>query len=524
MVKSSLVITFFFFDDAKIIITFVFAKKNKKWSSIMLQHLKPLVKDSAIYALGNMSGKVVGLVLLPLYLKNFSIAEYGMLGALDATFQLIVAVVGLNLTGAFARWYWDEEISDRQKSTYFTTLTFVTLMALFVFACFYPMSRTVSTLLFDTGDYTRLIRLMTLSAALELIGNIPAVLSKMQRKAALYSRNLIIRLAVVLASTVVAIVFFNRNIEGVYEAQVIGSIVYLILFLPLTLKNISAKFEVAILVKMLNYSLPLVLSSSFGTILVIADRLTLNFISGSESVGIYSLGHKLANTLKIVIVFSVQATLVPIIFQMVNKPDVKQFISKTFTYFTFGLMVFVIGLSMFGQEIVKFLANDPEYWDAYHIIPFIAFGIVFSMMKDNASYGLQIVKRSGIIASITIFISILNVFLNILFINAVGTIGAGLSTLLSQIVFFFVMLYFASRHYPVSYEFRKVFLSIGAGALICVATFFISDWSLFWRLLIKTALLACYPLILYSLGCFDKNELQALQGFWKKWRKPSTNQ
>ena len=486
----------------------------------MLKHLKPLVKDSVIYALGNASGKIVGFILLPYYSTKLSIAEYGMLGTMEATFQLIVALAGLNLATAFTRWYWDEDVIERQKSTYFTTLATVTFLALFVFACFYPLSRAVSNLLFDTGDYTRLVRLMTFSATLEIVCIIPATLCKMQRKAILYSRNLIIRLFVVLVCTILAVVFFNRKVEGIFEAQIIGSIVHLLLFLPLTIKNISTKFETLILKKMLKFSLPLVLSSSFTTILVIADRYSLNFISGLESVGIYSLGHKLANTLKIVIVLSVQATLAPTIFKMVNNPGVKRFLSKTLTYFTFGLMVFVIGLSVFGQEIVKVLARHPDYWDAYHIIPFIAFGIVFSMMKDNASYCLQIVKRSGIIASITVFVALLNIGLNILLIPFMGAIGAGLSTLMSQIIFFCAMLHFAQRYYPVSYEFRKVFVSIGLGALICIAAFLIRDWALGWRLCTKIALLACFPLGLYLLKFFDKTELRAIKGFWEKWRNP----
>lgn len=487
----------------------------------MLKHLKPLLKDTVIYALGNISGKVAGFILLPFYVEKLTAAEYGMLGTMEATFQLIVALAGLNLYVAFTRWYWDKEINGRQKSTYFTTLVSVVVLALTVFAGVYPLAGTVSSLLLDTAGYTRLIRLVAASAGLEIISLVPATLCKMQRKPAMYTRNIIIRLAVVLVLSLLFVVVFDRKVDGIYEAQIAGTAVYLLLYLPYTLKNIVWKFEKFILLKMLKFGFPLILSSSFSVVLGIADRYSLNFISGLESVGVYSLGYKLANTLKIFIVMSVQLALTPVVFQMADQPGIKRFMSKIMTYFTFGLMFFTIGISLFGQEIVKVLSiGKPDYWDAYLVVPFIAFGTVFGMLKDTAAYGLQIVKRTGVIASVIVFVSLLNVALNMLLIPFMDALGAGLSTLLSQMIYFGATIYYAQRYYPVAYEFRKIFLSIGLGALFCLAAYFVRDWGLAWRLCIKTLLLLTYPVALYFFRFYDRNELLALQGFRDKWRHP----
>ena len=489
----------------------------------MLNHLKPLLKDTAIYALGNISGKIVGLILLPFYVDKLTTAEYGMLGALEATFQLIVAFTGLNLYVAFTRWYWNKEIRDRQRSVFFTTLFSVLLLVVFVVGCIYPIASPISRLLFDSGEYSYLIRLMSFAAGLEVVCQIPATLCKMQRKPIIYTRNIIIRLTVVLLLTIWLVVFCDRKVEGIYEAQVIGAALYLLLFLPYILKNTVVRFEAAVLKKMLNFAFPLMLSSSFAVILSIADRYSLTFISGLASVGIYSLGFKLANTLKIFVVTSVQLALVPTIFQMADKPEIKRFLSKVLTYFTFGLMFFVIGFSLFGQEIIKILTiGRPDYWDAYYVIPFIAFGIVFGMMKDTASYGLQIVNRTGIMASVIAVISILNIALNILLIPLMGAIGAGLSTLLSQIIYFGVMFYYAQRYFPVPYEMRKVIISIVLGMLFCVVAYLIRQWDLGWRLTVKMLLLFSYPFILYLFGFYEKVELQALSGFWVKWKNPGS--
>lgn len=487
----------------------------------MLQHLKPLIKDSAIYAMGSISNKVVGFILLPFYVGKLTTAEYGILGTLEATFQLIVTLASLNLYVAFIRWYSDKELQGRQQSTFFTLLSVIIFIAIFLNICCFPFTSNISRLLFDTDEYSRIVQLMIFSAGLELVGVIPATLCRVQSRSMQYTRNIMIRLGVVLALTILFIVVFDRKLEGIYEAQVIGGIIYLILFIPYIFKNIVVRFEKEILGKMFRYSFPLILSSFFGVLLGVFDRFSLNFLTGLVSVGVYSMGLKLANVLKTLFVQPISMAVLPVMFQMVDKPNAKRFYSKLMTYLTFGLMFLVIGVSIFGQEAVKLLtAKKPDYWDAYMVVPFIAFGIVFGMLKDQAIYSLQIVKRTGVIASIIAFVSLANVGLNILLIPHIGVIGAGLSTLLSQIVYFGVMLRYAQRYYPVPYEYKKVFLSICIGALFCVVAYLIRDWDLSLRLCIKSCLLASYPFLLYLFHFYDKVELQAIQGFWHKWKNP----
>ena len=487
----------------------------------MLQHLKPLIKDSAIYAFGNLTGKFVGLILLPFYLNKLTLTEYGTLGALEATFQVVIALAGLNLYVAFIRYYHDKELQGRQSSAFFTLLTVITFIAILVNVCCFPFSATISRFLFDTAEYSRVVRLMWVSAGLELVGNIPASLCRVQSKSLQYTRNIIIRLGVVLVCTLLFIVVFDRKLEGVYEAQIIGGVVYIALFVPYIIKNTVTKFEKEILVKMFHYSLPLFLSSLFGVLLGVADRFSLNFISGAATVGVYWLGLQIANLLKAIFVQPIGLAIPPLMFRMAEKPNARQFYAKLLKYLIFGLMFPVIVISMFGQEVVKIISIwKPDYWNANTVIPFIAFGILFSMMKDQAIFSLQIVKKTGVVASVIIFVSLLNVGLNILFIPFMGAIGAGLSMLMSQIIYFFAMLHFARRYYPVPYEFGKIFMAIGVGALFCIIAYFIRDCSLICRLTIKTMLLVSYPVILYFTGFYDKVELQAIQGFWKKWRRP----
>ena len=59
----------------------------------MLSKLKNTVKHSAIYSLGNLSAKLVGFILLPIYFHHLTIEEYGIFSILEVTAQIILEVL-----------------------------------------------------------------------------------------------------------------------------------------------------------------------------------------------------------------------------------------------------------------------------------------------------------------------------------------------------------------------------------------------------------------------------------------------
>jgi O-antigen/teichoic acid export membrane protein len=154
------------------------------------------------------------------------------------------------------------------------------------------------------------------------------------------------------------------------------------------------------------------LSSISGIVLSIADRLFCyaNFITGLSELGAYSLGYKIANSVKVLLVTSVQLSINPMIYQMMDKSGNKRFYSKIMLYFCFGVLFCVLGLSIFSKEIVYLLASsNKEYWDAYKVIPLLSFAVLFGMLKDTSLIGLNVSKKTKIIGLVTIKISVLNV-------------------------------------------------------------------------------------------------------------------
>ena len=208
------------------------------------------------------------------------------------------------------------------------------------------------------------------------------------------------------------------------------------------------------------------------------------------------------------------------IYRMMNDPGNKRFYARLLTYYTYGTMIFALAMMVFGMEITKLFARRVEYFDAWYIFPFIIYSIVFGMMKDVATTGLSISKKTKVIAATVIITAVLNLVLNILLIRLWGNQGAALSKMLSMLVFFALTLYYAQKAYPIPYELKRIAIMLIIAAGLYGISVLFNSFDVALRLAAKSIIILSYPLVLYLFGFYEPVELNALQSGWNKWSSP----
>ena len=263
----------------------------------MSNNLKNIIQNSAIYGIGNISTRLVGFVLIPIYTKHLEVSEYGILGLLEITSQILITSFSFSLENGLMRWYWDKNFIQRQKSIFFTIMLMLLILATFMNIIFQPFAKQFTIFLFDNSRHTTLIRLMLISSSLQMIIQVPITLMRLQEKPVRFSIAIICRLVITLILTILFIVVYDRNIQGIYEAQIIGQMAILGIISNYVRINIYPKLEKSIIRSMISYSFPLALASISGVLLTVADRYIIKFMMSIYDVGIYSLGFKTANTI-----------------------------------------------------------------------------------------------------------------------------------------------------------------------------------------------------------------------------------
>jgi len=487
----------------------------------MLADLKKIFSHSIIYGLGTMAPKLAGLILIPLYTKHFPLSDFGIIGLLDSTAQVIIGISGFALYQGFFRWYFEKSVETKRNSLFFTLLLTHALIAVAGIMVLWPMSGYISKLLFGHIGYTYVVRIMAIASLAQMVLIMPSTLLRVQEKAGLYTVGNVLQMAAMLIFTVYFIIFRHQGIEAIYHAQLIGIAVYFIALFKHVLKNISFVFEWKLLKEIVAFCYPLVISTIAVVLLNQADRYFINEFGNLEDLGLYTLGFRLSNTLNIILVASISFAIQPLIFKKMDDPENKRFYSKLMTYYVFVIMFFVLGMTFFGKEIVKLFARREEYYEAYKVIPVLSFAILLNMIKDMAIIGLQITKRTKIIAAVIVIVSALGIGLNFLLVPTFQIYGAAWARLLTGFIYLLLIYFYSQKHYPIPYEVRKLLLMVVIGALFYIPVYLLNDQGLMIRLAIKFLLIIAYPFTLYLFGFFEQVEIRMLKGAWAKWRKPS---
>lgn len=493
----------------------------------MLKSVKSSFKETLIYSFGNIAVKIVGLILIPLYTnpKFFSVNDFGILGILEICGLVLTAFMASALPQSLVRWYWDDEFKNRQRGIFFMTLAVQIIVSLFFCLMLIPFTGKFSELIFyemkpaTALEIDKVLSLVIISSAIQAINNIQNTLMRLQTRSILYSVTNLIRLVIVLTMTIYFITFAHLGLKGIYLAQVIGNGFIVILLTGYSVKNSTLFFDRSIFRSMSVYGFPLLLANISAVALTVIDRFSLNSLSVIKSVALYTLAFKITSVLKLVIVDSMKLAIGPMMIRRMYSPDNKRFYSKILLYTSYFLMFAIVGLSAFSYEAIKILAGSKEFWGALPIIPLLALSIFFINMKEITVYGLHIVKKTKIIGSIVVISAVISLILNIILIPRWDIMGAAIATVLTQLFYWYSIYFFSQRLFNVPYEIRKISVLIIIGMILSFGCQLFNGMDIIPRLILKTSCVLSFPFILFLFGFYEPVEIQAINGFIKKWSR-----
>ncbi len=477
----------------------------------MLKSIKATVKHSLIYGLGNFSSKLIGIILLPLFTSLLTPAEYGILSIIEVSSQILMVVFSLNIHNAMLRWAAVEEDEEEEKSIIFTAFFGLILFGVFVSAAFIPFSRYFSVLFFNNLKFSDYFTILFLTSSFGILNFLPLTLFRLKEKSIRFSVLSTVRFTIVLLLDIYFLVYLKMGVKGIILSQLIGQIVLLIISLPFILKNISFKINFGLLVEMIRFGLPLVFSSLAGLALTLGDRYVIKFMKGDESVGIYSLGFKIAGIINVFIVQAFHLSYVPIAFKKLTEEGNKRFYSKTLTYYVFILVISALFISSFGRGIVHIMARDKNYWASFYVVPILSFMFVFKGIQYIFSLSFQFAKKNSYNVLVVTISAVLNLILNIILVKYFDFIGAAIATIIAFIVMTVLTYYFSQKLFPIKFELLKLAKMISLGIFLFLISLTIVNLNFWLNLLIKVILLGSFPLILYYWNFFEPIEIRTIK-------------
>jgi O-antigen/teichoic acid export membrane protein len=474
--------------------------------------LKNFFKDSAIYTFGNMLNRGISIIMVPIYVRLLSPADYGVIDLLLLVGGFLNIVIGLEITQGFIRYYSDalseEEKIDYSSTSFWFIITIytVTIGLLLIFSkklnLFY-LGNNSSTIIFQLA----LISFYTNGIFIYLQNQL-----RFYFKVKSYVFISITYSIISYLATILILIYFKNGAAGLFWGMIIGYTIANFFGWYVAKENYKLKFDWKKCKEMLSFSIPLVPSGIAVILLMYTDRIAIKNLMTLGDVGIFGIAYRFAAILTLV-TSSFQTALSPLIFKNYKNPDTPNEIKNIFQYFLIAALSLIGVLSIFSMEI-SVIFTTPKYYKASLIIPFLSFSSLF-LALNMFTPGLAIIKKTKLIALINIAAAGLNLFLNYTFIPMFGLFGAGMGTLITSILVFIVNTIFNQKYYHINYQWIKVVSVFCFTGIIIVISKILENVISFKLLLeiIKLLLLgtSTYIFIITLVGKKDfKSKLQKL--------------
>lgn len=487
----------------------------------MKGQLKLTAKNTLFYSLGNFVGKLSGFILLPLYTKYLGADGYGLIGLFESIYLLFLVLSELGIKSALMRWYWDKEKIEKQKSIYFSA--FFTNANAIIFVCFisYFIFKFFGDFIFDTPITEKLILLLIFSTIAKIIVDYPQLLLRMQQKALQQTIFQIIILAINISVTSYMLIIRKAGIEGVLIAQLAANGFVFLVQIPLIIKNSTIKLDLKELKEMFKFGSPLYLANIFSYSLILTDKFLITHFNGLSDAGVFNLAYKISSIVHLVFIASFTNAFNHVFYKNISEKEIDNFYSKILNYFAIGISFLGMSLIFFSREVIQLLSSsEPEFWKAYKVVPILIFGFFFTGITSQMVLPIQKVKKTKLISRVTISNAVLLFALNLLLIPKFSSIGAAFANMLSQIfsVGFYIVIF--RKHKIINLKYNKLIKILVLNCVFLSLYLITDNFDLICRIILKVILLIGFLISIYFLRFFEKHEIEALKGFYYKWKKP----
>lgn len=474
--------------------------------------IRRFFKDSAIYSISNFIQKGMAIFLVPIFTRIFSPSDYGIIDIVSIITTLVLIIITLQVTQAIARFYPDTPDPDEKRKMASTTLWFTLIVFtafLLVAAAFTgPLSGWVFGV--PGHEYAFVVALISIFTA--GLFNFLQNQLRWQLLSKQFSIVAIVTTTLTILLKILFIVVLRLGIVGVFYALIGGNVVGGVMSYCYVRHNYKFIFDWRTLKMLLNYSMPLVISSVGVYLAVYFDRIAIKEMLSLHEVGLYGIGFRVASAATL-FTAGITGALTPLIFTHYREPDTPARIARLFRYFVAGALVVLLGLSIYAREIV-ILFTTRAYYGGYVVVPFLVLSDLLYVLYIFAP-GLNIAKKTRQITMVNVFSALLNLGLNLLLIYVMGIMGAALATAISAGIHFLLFVLLGNRHYLIPYEWKRTAIALLVAAPFAIVGVMIPGTA-FWVYLVKAGLIIAGSLAV-GLLLLDMEEIKKGWYFLRGW-------
>jgi len=454
----------------------------------MLDKILRLGKETAIYGLSTVVGRLLNFLIVPFYANVLLPAENGIIANIYALIAFAYVLFCYGMEPAYMRFVSSLELGDKKQNFSVPFLSLLATSVLLALAIHFNSIALASLLGIDPSQHS-FIQYAGWILCFDALTVIPFASLRMEQKAKRFAALKIFNITMNLLLNLGLILGFGMHAEGVFLANLLASGLTFLAMIGMVLRRLTFSLPADLYKEILKFGLPYIPAGLAGIAMQVIDRPIVKALTNDATLGIYQLNYRLGIFMMLIVGMFDYAWR-PFFLTHANDADAKPLFAKVFTYFIIGAMFIFLTMSLLIEDIVRMKFFGKQFFPPVFVV------------------GVYLEKKTKYLPFVTGAGALLNVGANLFLIPKIGILGAALSTLLSYIVMAVGMYYASQRFYRVEYEWNKVLKIAGSAAFIFILFRLLHLPPLdITGIIVKLVFVAAFGASLVALKVIDSREI-----------------
>ncbi len=438
-----------------------------------------MAKHSSIYAIGNISRKLVGFIMLPIYTRCLTPADFGVVGLLTFAISLIEAVFGARLMQAVPKFYYEQEQPDDKNAVISTALIitgFISTISMFMLMLF---RESTSVGLFDTGDFALVIGLFSVQILTLAIEDYALLYIRIQQKPILFISVSLTKLAFQLSLNIWLVVFLDLGVTGVAISAATSSIVFALGLGIYTAVHTGLAFRLDFAYRQLIFCWPLWVAGFAALYTGSASQYYIKLFGSLDEVGLYTLGARFAVILSVLIWMPFGQYWQTERFNYYHRGNAIPIFQTVFKFISTIMVLAALGICVFATPVVRVMAT-PAFYEATKVIPFLTFAVLLHNLSSFLDFSFLVKEKTGWISRNNYLTAAIITVFYLALIPSLGFVGAGVAIMLARGVQFTLMYRASRQFYDMQLDIRPMLCMAAIAGAGAVAAAMIAPDASFW--------------------------------------------
>jgi len=473
--------------------------------------LSELFKQSSIYMVGEFVRRGVGFLMIPIYTRYLSTADYGILELIELFVMIAGVYFGmLAISDGMVRIYHDYNDDRSRGEVVSTAVIGVALCALLVAGVASLAASPLSSLAFGGPRYASLVRASFVALIFSSLTDIGLTYQRLRQRPGVFVIFSILQLLVNVSLNIYFIAYLKLGVWGFVLAKLVVCSLGAAYLLTVLIRETGCRLNREAAARIAKFGGPLIISGGAIFIIHFADRFFVNHFGTLSDVGIYALAYKFGFLVSYAVGQPFASTWGVRLYAHATGERWRQNFARVAGYLAFFLILAAVGLGLFIDKILLFIAT-PAYLPAALLIPIVAFGYVFREMGDFFRGVLFINKRVVLFGRITVACAVLNLALDWILIGKYKAAGAAWATVLTWLAYMVACWIQAAREHEIPYS-AKAFAGLCLlGGAVCLAITPFKSFPIGWQWLASGSLLIVFAGISWLAGYFNAEERHSIR-------------